>query len=114
MTYKGTVVQESLIDDRQLNDFEIVNYRVTNNEKLEDRWHLFTVNVTKEDIYKLASNLKPAKWYSHFWNGDNVIVVYPNKTFKLKHSNQSTWHKAVEYGNSLGIPSKQLDFVIED
>lgn len=112
--YKGTIVQESLIDDRQLNNFETIKFKVTNDEKFEDRWHLFTVMALEEDIKKLASNLKPAKWYAHFWNGDDVIAIFPNKTFNFKHSDKSTWKDAIEYGKSLGIPEEQLDFLIEE
>jgi hypothetical protein len=112
--YKGTIVQESLIDDRKLNDFEVVKFKVTDDEKPEDRWHLFTVLASEESINKLASNLKPEKWYAHFWTGDNVIAIFPNKTFNFKYSDKSTWTEAVEYGKSLGIPEEQLDFLIEE
>lgn len=113
MKYKGTIVQESLIDDRQLNDFAIVKFRVTNKDNPQDRWHLFTVLASEENIKKLALNLKPEKWYAHFWNNDDVIAIFPNKTFKFKHSDKNTWQEAISYGESLGIPDEQLDFVIE-
>ena len=112
--YKGTIIQESLIDDRQLNDFEIVGFKVTDEDSQADRWHLFTVMASEENIKKLASNLKPEKWYAHFWSGDDVIAVFPNKTFNFKHSDKSTWKEAVEYGKSLGVPEEQLDFVIKE
>ncbi len=113
MKYKGTIVQESLVDDRQLNDFEIIRFKVTDEVKPEDRWHLFTVLATPGQIKKLSSNLKPEKWYAHFWNGDDVIAIFPNKIFNFKHSNKSTWTEAINYGKSLGIPQEQLDFLIE-
>lgn len=111
--YKGTIVQESLIDDRQLNDFEIIKFRVTEDDNPEDRWHLFTVNATEEDMKKLSSNLRPNKWYAHFWNADDVIAVFPNKTFNFSLSDKQTWEDAKEYGKSLGIPEEQLSFLIE-
>jgi len=112
--YKGTIIQESLIDDRQLNDFEIIGFKVTNEDKPEERWHLFTVMAFEENIEKLSSNLKPEKWYAHFWSGDDVIAIFPNKTFNFKNSDKSTWKEAVDYGKSLGIPEEQLDFIIEE
>jgi len=112
--YKGTIIQESLKDDRQLNDFEIVRFRVTKDDNPSDRWHLFTVMATEDDIKKLSSNLKEEKWYAHFWNGDDIIAVFPNKIFNFKHSDKFTWTEAVEHGKSLGIPEEQLDFLIED
>lgn len=114
MKYQGTIVQESLTDDRILNEFEVVGFRVTNDKNPKDKWHLFTVLATKEQIEKLSNYLKPEKWYAHFWSGDDVIAIFPNKTFNFKHSDKSTWKEAVEYGKSLGIPEKQLDFLIEE
>ncbi len=111
--YKGTIVQESLDDDRILNDFDVVGFRVTKETEPSKRWHLFTVLASEENIKKLSKNLKPEKWYAHFWNGDDVIAVFPNKVFRFKHSIKSTWKGAMEYGKSLGIPEEQLDFLLE-
>src|SRR5437667_10672928 len=113
MKYTGTIVQESLSDDRILNEIEIIDFKVTKEENPSDRWHLFTVKITKEQIQKLSNYLKPEKWYAHFWSGDNVVAIFPNKIFKFKHSNKSTWKDAVNYGKSIGIPEEQLDFIIE-
>lgn len=73
---------------------------------------MFTVLATEENIKRLANYLKPEKWYAHFWKGDNVIAIFPNKVFRFKYSDKSTWKEAVEYGKSIGIPEEQLDFLI--
>ncbi len=112
--YKGTIVQESLIDDRILNEFRFLGFRVTNKEKPEERWHLFTVEATETVIVKLSKYIKPEKWYAHFWNGDNIIAIFSNKVFRFKFSDKSSWKEAVEYGKSIGIPGGQLDFLIDD
>ncbi len=112
--YKGTIVEESLLDNRMLNDFKITGFRVTNDENPSARWHLYFVEADKDIIQKLAHTLKPEKWYAHFWSGDNIIAVFPGKTFSFKHSQPQTWKKAVEYGKKLGIPAEQLDFKIEE
>lgn len=111
--YKGTIVMESLIDDRQLNDWEIVKFCVSRDENPVDRWHLFTVLMSRKEIVKLADNLKPA-WYAHFYLGDEVVAVFAGKLFEFKHSDHSTWIEAVEYGKSLGIAEEQLDFPVEE
>lgn len=49
----------------------------------------------------------------HFYSGDDVIVVYRDALFRLRHSDLSTWNDAVAHGLTLGIPKEQLDFVIE-
>lgn len=112
--YKGTIIEESLVDARQLNDFRLRSLRITNENEMSARWHLYFVDATREDVEKLAKNLHPKKWYAHFWNGDDVIVVYPGKTFAFKHSKPETWKDAVEYGRTLNIPDDQLTFVIEE
>lgn len=112
--YKGTIVQESLIDDRQLNDFEIISFKITKEDNPLERWHLFSVVSSEKYIKQLASNLKPEKWYAHFWSNDDVIAVYPGVTFNFKHSDKKTWAPAISHGKSLGIPEEQLDFIIEE
>lgn len=112
--YKGTIVEESLLDNRLLNNFKINNLRISNAEKPEDRWHLYEVEATSEQIDELAIQLKPSGWYTHFWQGDDVIVVFPNKMFEIKYSDQSTWQDAIAYGENIGIPTEQLDFKIDE
>ena len=71
------------------------------------------MNVNENDIAALSKELKPKGWYMHFWSGDDIVAVFPNKLFHLKYSDKSTWTDAIEYGKSLDIPGEQLDFVIE-
>jgi len=113
MPYEGTIVEEGLKDNRILNDLQIVNVRISAAEAPEDRWHLYKVLVSEGDIEFLATQLKPELWYMHFWHEDDVVAVFPNKTFRFKHSDKSTWLPAVEYGKSIGIPTEQLDFVVD-
>lgn len=113
-TYKGVIVEESLLDNRLLNGFKINKFRISNAEKPEDRWHLYEVEATPEQIDELTTQLKPSGWYTHFWQGDNVIVVYPNKKFDIVYTDKTTWQEAIEYGQSIGIPFEQLDFKIDE
>jgi len=111
--YIGTIVEESLKDNRILNELDILRVRIASDDRPEDRWHLYTVCVDERRIETLSRDLKPEKWYMHFWNGDDIVAVYPNKLFRFRRSDVSTWTEAVEYGKSLGIPEEQLDFVVE-
>lgn len=109
----GTIVEESLADNRILNDIEIVRFRITKEDDPAERWHLYKVRVSREDIEKLSKCIKTGKWYMHFWEGTDVIAVFRDKIFEFNHSDKTTWEDALEYGRSLGIPEEQLDFVIE-
>lgn len=111
--YIGTIVEESLKDSRILNDLSIKNVRISNAENPKDRWHLYRVEVSEDQATQLASELKPEKWYMHFWQDDDVIAVFPDATFRFKHSDKSTWSEAIHHGQSLDIPIEQLDFIID-
>jgi len=113
-TYKGVVVGESLEDANVINEFNIKNSHLTDDTDPADRWHMYAVEATKEELEKLAHHIKPTKWYAHFWDSDkNVIAVFKDKLFEFNYDDKSSWSEAVEYGKSVGIPEEQLDFVIE-
>jgi hypothetical protein len=66
-------------------------------------------------IEKLQSNMAESfvhfirEFYCHFYRGNELIVVFRKKVFKVD-TDRSTWKEAIDYGKSLGIPAKQLDF----
>ncbi len=111
--YKGTIVEESLEDNRILNDITIVGVRISRDENPSDRWHLYTVNVSHHDIDTLSKYIKAGKWYMHFWNGNDVIAVYKDRIFEFNYDAKETWKEALEYGRSLEIPEDQLTFEAE-
>ena len=77
------------------------------------------VNVASEDleplIQKLQSNMTKHfihlihEFYCHFYRGNELIVVFRNKVFRVT-TDQSSWKEVIVYGRTLGIPMKQLDF----
>ncbi|MDO8240428.1 MAG: hypothetical protein Q7T51_00375 [Candidatus Moranbacteria bacterium] len=110
--YKGVIIEESLSDNLILNNLEIVRFKISKDENPADRWHLFTVIVSEDDIEKL-SNLILDKWYMHFWSGNDIIAIFKGKKFEFKLDDKATWELAVQHGLSIGIPKEQLDFVTE-
>ena len=110
--YKGIIVEESLKDNRILNSLNIAKIQITTEENPKERWHLYTVDISEKEIYKIM-NLIKNKWYAHFWKDKTMIVIFKNKEFKFDYDNKSSWKPAVDYGLSLGIPKEQLDFVME-
>lgn len=114
MIYSGTIVEESLLDNRILNSFTINQVHISMNEVAANRWHLYKVTLSEKQIDILLNNLKPQGWYAHFWHNDKVIVVFPGKKFKIQYSDKSTWQDAIDYGLSIGIPQEQLDFPTDD
>jgi len=111
--YIGTIVEESLEDNRILNDIEIIQVRISKEENSAERWHLYKVRVSKEDIERLSKYIKASKWYMHFWDGRDIIAIYKDKIFEFNYDDKTTWKEAVDHGRSQGIPDEQLDFLIE-
>lgn len=110
--FRGMIVEESLFDNRVLNGLNFVNVQITTADRPGDRWHIYTIDVTKSDIERLHAGLIPGRWYMHFWNADKLIVVYRDQLFELKASDRDAWLPAINYGLALGIPREQLDFVM--
>jgi hypothetical protein len=109
--YKGTIVEESLIDNRALNDLKIIGFKISKEENPADRWHLYTVSIDYKDIENLLNNIKP-KWYMHFWKDKNIIAIFKDKRFEFNYDNKESWKPAIEYGLKMGISEEQLDFLI--
>ncbi len=110
--YKGIIIEESLEDNRAINNLEVIKIRISSALRREDRWHLYTILVLEKDIKELTRQIKQG-WYAHFWQGSKVVVIFQGKRFAFDHNNREACKPAVEYGLSLGIPKEQLDFPIE-
>jgi hypothetical protein len=105
----GTIVLESLDSPEAVEGLEILSKRFS--EELD--WHIYIVEATEEQISTIANVIKKG-WYAHFWKGNQVIAVFRNRMFLFNHSDKRSWHDAVAYGRSVGIPEEQLDFPIDD
>jgi len=106
--YRGVVIEESLVDNRIINNFEIIKIKISN----ENRWHLYTILVSEKDIEELSKCIKDS-WYMHFWKDRQVIAIFQGKKFQFDYDNKETWQPVIEYGLSVGVPKEQLDFPIE-
>jgi hypothetical protein len=111
MKFRGIIVEESLDDNRILNNMVIVKLHISGQQNKADRWHLFEVEIDEEEIENIAKKIIKG-WYAHFWHGSDVIAVFKNKIIKFNYLDKRTWDEVLEYGNKLGIPSEQLDFPI--
>ncbi len=106
--YTGILIEESLKNKEIIKDLTVINLKVTDDENPSDRWHIYTVSVTRDEIKKIQRNMAEGKWYTHFIAGDEIIVVYKDKMFEYKMTNKVEHAKAIEYGRSIGIPEEQL------
>ena len=106
--FKGILIEESLDDPRILNLISISKVRITSDNPL-DRWHIYTLKATKEEINNLSNHIKQG-WYMHFWRGTEVIVIFNGQRFEFRKSDKSAWQSVTNYGLFVGIPREQLDF----
>lgn len=106
--YKGTIVENSLQDPSLLKSLNI------DKTWQDGDWTLHDVLVDKETALTISKHLADGPWYIHFWEpgNDDVLVVFKERNFWIKHSEKSSWVDAIAYGTSIGIPEDQLDFII--
>ena len=113
--YKGVVISEGLRDPIIINEFPVYKAEITGDDRLIDydghlgRWHIFYIECNKSDIDRIQSQLLQG-WYTHFWKGNHIIVVYNDRQFQMLKDDKSTWEEAIEHGKAQGIPLEELDF----
>jgi hypothetical protein len=105
---RGTIIENSLRDKSILEQLTITR------TWFEGDWVLHDVETNEEQVLLIQNFLNDGPWCVHFWEqgNDEVIVVFKDKIFRIAYSNKDSWKEAIAYGRSLGIPEKQLDFVI--
>ena len=110
--YVGIVVEESLDDNRILNQLDIEKIYITGHEIPSDSWHMYEVMVSKKEIEELSKHIID-DWYMHFWKGTDIIAIFNNKIFEFNYEDKSTWKEVLEYGLSIGLPASELNFPIK-
>jgi hypothetical protein len=107
--WHGILVDVSQKDKSIFKNLKILGQKKSSN----DEWVLLKVGVPDEKLDEtinlLQKNMSPGEFYFHFYRDSCLIVVFRKKIFRIK-PDKSTWTGAVEYGKSLGIPERQLDF----
>lgn len=111
MNYTGIVIEESLDRPLVINNLCVVGARISDDDDPSERWHLYKVSVSAEEITALSKNIKRG-WYAHFWKGggEDMTVVFRDKIFKVDTNDESTWKETIDYGLSVGIIPEQLGF----
>lgn len=78
-------------------------------------WTLIDVEGPDELADELAAALSGALvegqgWYADFRVGDDHVVVFPGRIFRYRVGDRAGRSEAVEYGQSTGVPTAQLDW----
>lgn len=107
MLIKGIIIENSLANLDTFSQLQI------DKTWKEGDWTLHTVSATHAQLPDLARCLKDGPWYMHFWDEDEVIVLYKTRTFRALHADPESFMEAISYGKSIGIPEEQLKFPVE-
>lgn len=122
MIYRGVVIEESLGNKKILAKFSILKTRrekVTSKHKTPwlKQWTLHTIQIAEKNIDTTAEELSEIilskqkhAWYVDFKNEKYHYIIFPSKVFKVDLQNPTLYKTAKEYGESLGIPSYQMQF----
>ena len=117
MKFVGLLLKESLIDESVLDAVRIAKvetWNVDNAASFQPAvWTAvyFEGDERQADVIaeKLSRSLKPA-WYCNISTESHSYVIFPTKVFKYPRGDQPKRAEAQEYGRSLGIPDRQLDW----
>lgn len=120
--FRGTIIQESLDNLNVLKECTIISTEISKVTEKHHTPHLTQWTKHKVEVYGVDNARKVAKaiskafdtrhgsWYADYNDGDTVFIIYPNKIFEFKGSDQIEIQKARDYGIKQGIPEYQVDF----
>jgi hypothetical protein len=109
--YHALIIKQSLKNLNPTKDLEVLT------TKKDGDWLIYKVAVSEDKLGELTKKLQEhmddsQEWYMHIYNqdGSRLIIIFRNKAFDTDNNPQN-WSEVIKYGESLGIPSEQLDFV---
>ena len=116
---RGVIIAEGLKDPALINRLAVCRTKITGEHLPVDddgntgRWHLYWVELDPSTIAEVQRNTRHG-WYTHFWEGDRLVIVYDDAVFEATRSDRSTWWGAIAHGRSQGIPDDELDFLTDE
>ena len=119
--FKGFVLSESLKDPTILNNFNKDYVKIEHHPETPKMlyWHLFKLNIEDLEIddaaEKLANQMKYG-WFSHFWNKENIVIVFNDKVFRVPKSYEGSreYKEFTDYAVKNGVEEEYLELPTED
>ena len=120
MSYKGTIIEESLENKDILKEVHISATRVEH--VIEEhqtpwikQWTRHTVEISEDQAKSVAEKISKALdrehgWYADFKNKTHHYIMFRDKVFFIHQRKKEQYDEAKRYGISLGIPEYQVDF----
>ncbi len=107
--FTGVVVEESLTDNRAVNELMILSVTVTDEDDPAHRWHVYTVTANLKAIERLSVYLRE-DWHTHFWNRDELVIVYGGRILRCRRDEAKGAAAALSCGLTAGVPPERLLF----
>jgi len=115
--FKGLLLQESLTQLDVLNRFRVTKTETWNIQNPADYqpsvWTAISFEVEENQadllVKALSESLKP-RWFIDASTDTTVYVIFPGKVFKYPKGDGAQRELARQYGISLDIPERQLDW----
>lgn len=105
--YHGIIIDQQFTDPNFPQEFK------TFAKKLDGNWVIYGIEVDtakiEEVIAKIQRYTKEGAWYAHFYNDQELIVVFKDTVFRVI-PHKASWGPIIEYGRALAIPPDQLTF----
>ncbi len=120
MSYKGVIIEESLVDISIIEELEVISHDVEMIKEEDetpwlDRWTMDTVLIPEEKIEEYAKRLSKlidishcSNWYCDFRNEKYHYVIFSNRIFCLDKTKKEDYKKMQEYAIGIGLPKHQL------
>lgn len=114
---QGLLLNESLINEQVLKLVRIVHTETWNAQSPADYqpalWTAISFEADPDQadslVEKLSHALKP-RWFINASDDSHVYVIFPGKVFKYSKGDRSARQSAYQYGLSIDIPARQLDW----
>lgn len=116
--FEGLLIKESLSDQGILDSLKITKEETWDiDDALPGQpkvWHMAWFEIADEVIdqvvEKLSQSLDDGKWYLDVSSDHLMYIIYKDKVFKYQKGYLAGRKLAEDYGRSLGISEKQLDW----
>lgn len=106
--FKAIIIENGLSDKKILDELNIEKTYTIKDKTIHN------VELSKDLISKLQKSIADGPWFIKLWNsgGDDMTVIFKDKTFSVKISDRSSWNDAINFGKSIGVSEDELDFSV--
>ena len=120
MTFKATIIEESLEDKAILKTGKIIStkvYPAEPNTNWIKNWTIHQMEIPENQAKAFAQQLSESidnkhasAWYADFGNEKEHYVIFRGKIFHYPRGQKEGREQAIQYGILVGIPVQQLDW----